>query len=81
MPLAHKAEKAEYSAKLKEKLAEEVAEFLEKASGEELADIMEVVRALSESLGISKEKLEEIRRKKAEDRGGFKERIILDEVK
>jgi predicted house-cleaning noncanonical NTP pyrophosphatase (MazG superfamily) len=80
-PVVHKADEAEYEAKLKKKLEEEVAEFLDKASGEELADVMEVVYALAEMLGVSIERLEEIRKNKAEKRGGFNERIVLEEVK
>lgn len=74
------ADEDEYWEKLKEKLEEEVNEFLEESNTEELADILEVVYALCDHLGIDKAHLEEVRKKKAEERGGFKERIILDNV-
>lgn len=80
-PVTHSAEDDEYEQKLNDKLQEEVQEFLSSSDEEELADIMEVVYAIAEFKGISKETIEEIRAKKAEERGGFKNRTILDEVK
>ena len=77
----HIASDEEYNKKLKEKLSEEVTEFLEDSNPEELADILEVILALSSSLGVNKEELEQIRKEKAEKRGAFKEKIILDETK
>lgn len=74
----HVADDAEYAAKLREKLSEEVQEFLKDNSVEELADILEVVYALSENLGTDAAALEMLRTKKAEERGGFKKRLILD---
>jgi predicted house-cleaning noncanonical NTP pyrophosphatase (MazG superfamily) len=65
---------------LEEKLAEETGEFLKEKNAEELADILEVVYALGETLGVSKEESEAVREKKAEERGGFAKRIIREEV-
>lgn len=56
-------------------------EFLKDGNVEELADILEVVYTLSELKGTTKEKLEAIRKDKLKLVGGFKNRIILDEVK
>lgn len=67
----------EYSRCLKDKLSEEVAEFLRDQTAEELADILEVVYALGEDLGHSPEELEKIRRKKAEKRGAFRDKVFL----
>jgi predicted house-cleaning noncanonical NTP pyrophosphatase (MazG superfamily) len=79
-PKVRLATQAEYEAKLKEKLKEEVAEYLEAGSPEELADIMEVVHALGALTGHEPAHLENIRAKKAAERGAFKERIILEEA-
>ena len=44
------------------------------------ADLTEVIRAVALARGSSPEEVEEIRRKKAEKRGGFVSRILLEEV-
>ena len=48
---------------------------------EELADLMEVIRAAAKARGSSIEEVEKIRREKAEKRGGFEKKILLEEVK
>jgi predicted house-cleaning noncanonical NTP pyrophosphatase (MazG superfamily) len=45
---------------------------------EEVADILEVLHSICDLKGINLQTLEKIRQKKAEDRGSFKQRIILD---
>lgn len=79
-PITHIASDEEYESHLKAKLTEEVNEFLEDISIEELADIMEVIYALCDYYGFSREELEYIRQKKHNNRGGFAKRIILDET-
>ena len=71
----------EYLTLLDEKLGEELAEYQESKSMEELADLMEVIRAVAVARGSSPEEVEEIRRRKAEKRGGFEKRILLEEVR
>ncbi|MDS0525913.1 nucleoside triphosphate pyrophosphohydrolase [Clostridium sp. SHJSY1] len=66
---------------LEAKLKEEVEEFLEDKNLEELADIMEVLFGLANNLGYSEEDLLKMREKKKEERGGFKEGIVLKCVK
>lgn len=78
--VTHIASDKEYEEKLIEKLDEEVVEFNSDRTTEELADILEVVYAIGEYNGVSKEQLEEVRVKKREARGGFEKRIILDET-
>ena len=67
----------EFSRLLRDKLREEVAEFLASGKPEELADILEVVRALAEEAGIRPRELEAIRRRKAKKRGGFGGRKVM----
>ncbi|MEV0382171.1 nucleoside triphosphate pyrophosphohydrolase [Nonomuraea sp. NPDC050643] len=78
-PVIHIAEAAEYRIRLRDKLGEEVAEFLaaDEANGPgELADVLEVVRALAADLGVDADELEKIREAKAAERGGFACRIV-----
>ena len=65
---------------LDEKLNEELAEYQESKSMEELADLLEVMRAVAVARGSSPEEIENIRREKAEKRGGFEKKILLEEV-
>ncbi len=65
---------------LRTKLREEVDEFLVANDPEELADILEVVFALTERLGVSRVELEEIRMAKVAKNGGFSSRFKLLEV-
>ncbi|MFA6428103.1 MAG: nucleoside triphosphate pyrophosphohydrolase [Candidatus Buchananbacteria bacterium] len=74
----HIAEEKEYGEALEQKLLEEANEFLQNPSVEEAADILEVLQAICALKGIDLSKLEEVRQKKAKERGGFKNRIILD---
>jgi predicted house-cleaning noncanonical NTP pyrophosphatase (MazG superfamily) len=80
-PIIHVANKREYWQALKEKLREEVDEFLKRPNREELADILEIIYAICDFKTIDKRELEKLRKKKAKERGKFKRRIILDEVK
>jgi predicted house-cleaning noncanonical NTP pyrophosphatase (MazG superfamily) len=76
-PIVYSADTDEYAARLRGKLSEEVAEFLESDSDpEELADILEVLYALAEQVGIGRQQLEKLRAAKAEERGAFADRII-----
>ncbi|MFC4713429.1 phosphoribosyl-ATP pyrophosphohydrolase [Planococcus dechangensis] len=74
----------EYQAEVVKKLTEELQEFQEANNPEdaieELADILELIHAAAEMNGSSFEEVEEVRVKKGEKRGGFKERIFLIEV-
>ena len=69
-----------YLEMLDEKLNEELAEYQESKSMEELADLLEVMKAVAAARGSSLEEVEAIRRLKAEKRGGFEKRIMLEEV-
>lgn len=79
-PIFHIADEEEYASKLLEKLGEECGEFSESLSIEELADVFEVLYAICNLKGVSLDELEEVRSEKADARGEFGERIILDGV-
>ncbi len=81
IPITHIASDEEYPQKLRAKLQEEVDEFLEDNNEEELTDILEVIYALCDLYNFDKNKLEQLRKDKVEKRGGFKDKIILDETK
>lgn len=70
----------EYLAKLDEKLNEELAEYQESKSLEELADLLEVMRAVAAARSSSMDEVESIRRDKAAKRGGFEKKILLTEI-
>ncbi len=79
-PKTHVADDAEYEKRLREKLREEAAEYYASGREEELADVLEVVHAICKAKGTSVSKIEAIRIKKAEERGSFDKRIVLDGV-
>lgn len=65
---------------LDQKLNEELAEYQESKSLEELADLMEVIQAVVKARGWTLEELERVRADKAAKRGGFEKKILLKEV-
>lgn len=78
----HIAEQEEYVRYLLSKLIEEATE-LKNADGsshqkEEIADAREVLDAIQAALGFPDDELIEVQANKAEERGGFADRIILD---
>ncbi|MBI2474496.1 MAG: nucleoside triphosphate pyrophosphohydrolase [Candidatus Taylorbacteria bacterium] len=77
--VAHIAEETEYWEKLNEKLLEEVKEFLKEPSVEEMADIQEVLEAIADFKQFTKAEITEAKKQKADKRGRFEKRIILDE--
>ena len=77
-PLTRILETEEYLSCLEAKLDEEVQEFHESKSPEELADILEVVYALAAAQGCSREQLQQIFDAKHTARGGFEKRIYLE---
>ena len=62
---------------LEKKLSEEVTEYQNDKNPEELADILEVIYRIAKLRGISKEELDNIRIKKAEERGAFEKNLYL----
>ena len=80
IPDIYIADDKEYYQRLKNKLLEEVAEFLKDDNLEELADVTEVIHAICKSKGHTLDDLETCRKEKAEKRGGFDKKIILKSV-
>ena len=70
----------EYLELLNAKLGEELQEYLESESVEELADLVEVVYAILEHKDVSLQDFEVIRKQKVEERGAFKEKLLLKKV-
>ena len=68
------------AAALDRKLQEEIHEYLESHSVEEMADILEVLHGIAFHKGISWEEVESVRRHKRDERGGFEKGIRLLEV-
>ena len=70
----------EYLSELDRKLNEECAEYQADKSIEELADMLDVMYAITKARGWSVSELEAVRREKAEKRGGFGKKIYLEYV-
>ena len=74
----------EYVKELRIKSKEELQEYLDakddESAIEELADLLEIIHALSKVHGVDFNKVEEVRQQKAKKRGGFEERVFLIEV-
>ena len=66
---------AEYRTALRAKLQEEVQEYLQSGEVMELADVLEVVYALSELDEVDPARLEILRSEKAAERGAFRRRL------
>ena len=65
---------------LDEKLNEELAEYQESKSPEELADLLEVMGAVVAARGWTWDELTALRKEKRRRRGGFSKKILLKEV-
>lgn len=70
----------EYVSELDKKFIEEQKEFLEEHDQTELADLLEIVHAYCNHIGITFEELERIREEKATKNGGFVKKLYLEGV-
>ena len=68
----------EFGNELNKKLQEEVHEYLEDNNVEELADIVEVIYGILNSMDVSIDDFEKIRLAKKEKRGAFDKKIFLE---
>ena len=71
----------EHMVMLKEKIVEEAQEFIEDPSYEEAADMVEVIKAFCHLNNLEWEAVLGAAERKQEERGGFYQGIILQEVK
>lgn len=69
-----------YIKALDSKLIEELTEYYEGHSLEELADLIEVIYAAVDALGYTLSDLEAIRTVKAHERGKFDEHVFLKKI-
>ena len=69
-----------YIRALDEKLNEELAEYQQSKSLEELADLLEVMGAVVKARGYTWDDLTRVRKEKRAQRGAFDQRIFLKEV-
>ncbi len=81
VPVTDRISPEKMQAALDRKLREEVKEYLESHSVEEMADVLEVLHGIAFHAGIDWNQVEAERLRKKEDRGGFEERIRLIEVR
>lgn len=76
--------KGEYIKEICNKTEEELNEYLEATTKEhkleELSDLLELINALAEHEGTTLKEINNIRKKKAEERGSFSDRVFLIEV-
>ena len=70
----------EYLKMLDIKLDEELAEYHKDQNIEELADLLELIRAAAIARGYTLDELEAARAEKAKERGGFERKIFLIDV-
>ena len=70
----------EYLKMLDAKLDEELSEYHQDQSIEELADLLELIQAAAIARGFTLEELESVRAEKAKKRGGFDKKIFLIDV-
>ncbi len=76
----HIADDAEYWQRLVDKIKEEAEEIITDGTPkDDIADILEVLEAICEFKKYDWQEILTIKKEKAEKRGGFKKRIILDE--
>jgi len=80
IPTIKKLSDKEFLSALYEKLLEEISEFKESPSPEELSDIFEVLEEVEKYFFISQSDVEKIKMQKKETRGGFSEQTFLIKV-
>jgi predicted house-cleaning noncanonical NTP pyrophosphatase (MazG superfamily) len=78
--VTEKLDENTYKTLLDDKLQEELREYQDSDSIEELADLVEVIHAILDLKGVSLQAFEALRSQKADERGAFQQRILLKEV-
>lgn len=80
IPQIHIANNEEFKQKLLEKLKEEVDEFVNKPSLEELADIQEIIDCVCKTFSLDPREVRKVQTTKRSKRGGFSKKIILENI-
>jgi predicted house-cleaning noncanonical NTP pyrophosphatase (MazG superfamily) len=74
----------EYLNELRKKVHEELDEYIHSKSQAEtiaeLVDVLDVIYALAEYHGVTIDEIEEIRKRKVEEKGSFKQKVYLMEI-
>jgi predicted house-cleaning noncanonical NTP pyrophosphatase (MazG superfamily) len=81
VPVFHRAKKEDMSGLLFDKFIEEINEFLAEPSAEEAADIFAVLEALCKENGISMVQVTQVAAQKGADKGKFKKRYVLEDIR
>lgn len=71
-------DREQYAILLRNKLQEEVNEYLQDENREELADILEVIDAIIRLKGFTKEEVLVIKEQKKFEKGGFEKQILME---
>lgn len=79
-PYTHVASENEFKLLVLSKLTEELEEFKANPNEEELADLLEVIEGMATAFHLDINKILELKAKKKQRRGGFKDRIVLEKV-
>uniref|UniRef100_UPI00313C9920 nucleoside triphosphate pyrophosphohydrolase n=1 Tax=Rickettsia endosymbiont of Orchestes rusci TaxID=3066250 RepID=UPI00313C9920 len=80
IPVTHIAESGEYKELLKNKLLEEVEEFLQDEYMEEVADILEVLETICNINDYKLKDILKIKKQKKKVNGGFDNKIVLEKI-
>lgn len=80
VPLFYQAGATEYRMRLRQKLLEEVEEFLGSEDVGEMADILELLEAFCCVKGIDFSCVDQAKKKKASVEGAFRQRLILTDI-
>lgn len=84
-PKTRTLEQAEYLDKLLEKLEEEIIELQaarenKQDMAKEIGDVYEVLEAIIQAFGLSKEEIIKLQEERRQKRGGFDKKIFLESV-
>ena len=80
IPVTYIAESYEYKKLLKNKLLEEVEEFLKDECIEEIADILEVLETICNINNYKLKDILRIKQQKKNSNGGFKGSVVLEKI-
>nr|WP_040257003.1 nucleoside triphosphate pyrophosphohydrolase [Rickettsia hoogstraalii] len=80
IPVTHIAESYEYKELLKNKLLEEVEEFLQDEDIAEVANILEVLETICNINGYKLKDILEIKKQKKKVNDGFDNKIVLEKI-